>query len=170
MRALTVICGGLLVALWGSGTEVSAQTAPLNKVEVPVDVDSGFVVNATARRTAILSTTVRVRQASWIRLKFHEVVLGQAPEDGLETVLRIRSLADGAVQTLNRTTLAQWHFTSAYFNGNAVRLELIADPNAEPSRVVIRRVLTGGQGGGIASLCGNDDRALSSDPACSKRV
>jgi len=42
-------------------------------------------------------------------------------------MLRITSLLDGAVQHLTPTTLAQWQFRSAFFNGDSVLVELFAE-------------------------------------------
>ena len=83
---------------------------------------------------------------SWIRLTFDQARLA----DG--TVLRMTSLADGAMQHHTATTLQQWNNTSAYFNGDAVRIELIADPGDEQSRILINSVVVGpASGGAIAS-------------------
>ena len=160
MRWITTI-GAVLGTVPGIGVEVAA-TAPIDQVVVAVSVDSGPVVNAGAARGVIYSTVVRVAAAPWVRMTFDRVELGRPGG----TILRVTSLADGAVQTLNAEQLAQWGNTSAYFNGEAVAVELIADPNAAPSRVVLSAVLAGPPGGdGIASICGADDNRLpSSDP------
>ncbi|MHC4140773.1 MAG: hypothetical protein ACYTA3_09560 [Planctomycetota bacterium] len=68
------------------------------------------------------------------------------------------SLADGASQTHTATTLRQWSGTSAYFIGDAIKVQLIADPGTARSRVSLARVLAGPQAGGaIASICGPTD-------------
>ncbi|MEM7585969.1 MAG: trypsin-like peptidase domain-containing protein, partial [Acidobacteriota bacterium] len=117
-------------------------------------------------RSTVFSETVWVEDASWLRLYFSEAVLGDAPENGTETVVRITSLKDGAVQTLDAKALAQWRSSSAYFNGNAVLLELIADPGAAPSRIRMHELEAGRLDTSVPtrSICGAmDDRTLSTD-------
>ncbi len=173
MGLIRDVGAGISVAIVLSAlSEAAAQTAPLAQNEVAVAVDSGFVGTRTARRGVVYSTVVRVPDATWIRLTFDQIVLGSAPDAAKETILRITSVADGAVQTLNTVSLSQWHNTSAYFNGDAVIVALIADPTAEPSRVAIRRVLAGPPGqGGVATICGpTDDRERSTDPRAGRAL
>src|SRR5690606_1065583 len=56
--------------------------------------------------------------------------------------------------------------TSAYFNGDAVQVELIAHPGQGPSRVQIVGVTAGlADPGSLDTICGpTDDRVLSTDP------
>ncbi len=171
MRFHTAIGVVMVTSLALPAAPATAQTSPLEQMEVPFHVDSGLVVNSTANRVAAYSTVVRVPDATWLRLQFDQVVLGESP--GEPTVLRLTARADGAVQHHTTVTLGQWGNTSAYFNGDAVELEIIADPQAEPSLVLMSHVLAGppgagGNDGGIASICGpTDDRMPSSDPrAC----
>ena len=55
--------------------------------------------------------------------------------------------------------------TSAYFNGDSVRIDLIQSPGTGPSRVVVDHADVGAAAaGGTDSLCGpTDDRVLSAD-------
>jgi hypothetical protein len=111
----------------------------------------------------VYSASVRVPGAPWLRLAFGEVVL---PGDAHGSVLRITSELDGGVQTLSAESLAQWRNTSAYFNGEAVTVELISYPDAGDSRVVINSAAAGDPAGFAGrSLCGNDDRVPSTEPA-----
>jgi V8-like Glu-specific endopeptidase len=145
-----------------------AQDAPVHQVRVGVGLDSGLVESRGPARGVVYSSVVDVPERPWIRLTFDHAHLGAAPAGGRPTILRITSLLDGAVQTMSATHLEQWQDTSAYFNGPAVRLEIVADPGAAPSRVVVGSVLTaeptGDGGGAITSICGaTDDRVLSDD-------
>jgi hypothetical protein len=157
------ICAALVLVTAPQAS--SAATADLEQVELGVSVDSGPVRNATGERGVIYTAVVRAPDASWMRLRFDRAILGSPPEGGRPTVLRLTSLHDGAVQHLDRAGLDQWRNTSAYFNGDAVAVELLADPKAARSRVAISTVLGGpAVPGGIASICGpNDDRTLSTD-------
>lgn len=159
-RIVVAICAAVSV-------NVTAQMKPLDQVAVPVAVSSGDVRNTSLSRRPVFDRVVRVPDAQWIRLTFDDVVLGSPPAAGQETILRVTSLADGAVQTLDAIELGQWQNTSAYFNGDAVKVELIADPAAAPSRLVISTVMAGiPDEGAVASICGEqDDRLPSADPA-----
>jgi len=162
---VVVICAAL-------SANVVGQVQPLDQVAVPMGVNSGLVHNTSVSRRVVYDRVVRVAGAQWIRLSFDDVVLGSVPDDGLQTILRMTSLADGAVQTLDAIELGQWRNTSAYFNGDAVMVELIADPAAAPSHLVISTVTAGlPDNGGIASICGEtDDRLPSTDPASGRAL
>jgi len=169
------------VALWISAAAVAAwttladaQTAPLQQLDVKVFLDSGTVQSPADGRTAVFSGVVETPGMTWLRLTFDEVVLGDAPRGSDPTVLRLTSLLDGAVQTLDWPTLLEWKHTSAYFNGDAVRVEIIADPGAAPSRVKTTHAWAGTGGStilGDKSICGpTDDRELSDDPRAARVV
>ncbi len=172
MRPDIAVATSIFAAFGMAVLETAAQTAPLEQVTVPAAVDSGFVVNLSGKPGSIFQETIQVPDATWVRLTFDEVILGAAPPGAPETYLRITSLADGAVQTLNAPALQQWSFTSAYFNGSSVSLEVVADADAEWSRVVLSSVLAGPPNeGGVATICGpTDDRVPSDDPRACRTV
>jgi hypothetical protein len=73
-------------------------------------------------------------------------------------------MADGAEQRLRQEHLEQWRYSSAYFVGGDVLVEIIADPGAQPSRVTVSSVLVNAAPV-MDTICGpTDDRQLSSDP------
>ncbi len=157
---------GLLFVLAGAAPAL-AQTAPLRSHEVPWKSDSGSIaspVSGDAR--AVYSTAVFVPRASWLRLRFGAIELPGRVEEGRGSYLKITSLRDGKSQVLNAVSAAQWVGTSAYFNGDAVSVELMAYPGTGANRVVIRSVIAGDDVGGAGdTICGpTDDRTLSSDP------
>ena len=159
----------LLVGL--SGPSLAQQ--PLTFDEVPYLVDSGFSINRAAERGVIFAETISVEDASWLRLYFSVAEFGETPKNGQATVVRMTSLADGAVQTLNAESMEQWLRSSAYFNGNAVRVELIADPGAASSRIRIHELDAGRFDPDAAqrAICGAvDDRTLSTDPRVARIV
>jgi len=132
--------------------------------------DSGEVVNHRRERGVIWSTVVRVKSAAWMRLYFDDAELGRAAtrrggKIAQRTQLRITSLVDGAVQTLDFNSMRQWGNSSAYFNGDALLLEIIADPKAGPSRISGSDILFGlpGPQPALRTLCGSDDRVPSTD-------
>ena len=157
----------LLTAQTLGGATALAQMAPLPHQTVEVNIDSGHLLNRAIARGVVYSTKIQVPNATWIRLTFDEVTLARTPLGGQSTVLRITSLADGATQHHTTQTLGQWNYTSAYFNGDAVQLDLIADPTAGASRVRITQIIVSADGGDVmpASICGpTDDRLPSDDP------
>ncbi|MEC8770880.1 MAG: hypothetical protein VXX19_08530, partial [Planctomycetota bacterium] len=88
-------------------------------IQVPADVEG---------REVVWSHVVRHRDAAWLRLNFSAVQLDS------RSLLRVESLQDGAIQRLNHDRLVEWQNTTAYFNGNAVRIDLLAGPGSS-SRV-----------------------------------
>ncbi len=163
-----IVIGLILLATQAlGGTSALAQTAPLPRQTIEVDIDSGLVLNLAIARSIVYSTKIQVPNSTWIRLTFDEATLARTPLGGQSTVLRITSLVDGATQHHTTQTLAQWSNTSAYFNGDAVQLDLIADPAAGTSRVRITQIIVSADGGDVmpASICGpTDDRLPSDDP------
>lgn len=166
LRALTISMMFLATA------QVGAQVHAPAFNDVEMSMDSGVVRNDTERRAVIFQEVVSVPDSSWLRLRFDQASLGAAPAGGEPTVLRITSLFDGHVQHMTQENILQWRFTSAYFNGNAVLLEIIADPDAGTSHVIVGRA----DAGTIfpnqpASICGPlDDRLPSDDPRSGRIV
>jgi len=159
-RTIATLIGSFVLA---SGAQGQVHTPAQFALEL--NIDSGPVANTTDDRGVIYAEVVHVGDASWLRLAFSEATLGASPAGGKPTVLRITSLEDGARQHLQSFHLEQWRDTSAYFNGDALLMEIIADPGAGPSRLH----LTGGWAGPLVpataeTICGaNDDRTLSND-------
>ncbi|MCA9299894.1 MAG: hypothetical protein KDA28_12555, partial [Phycisphaerales bacterium] len=135
---------------------------PIPQVVIDSGITSGHVFNTTADEQVLFSTVIEEPGAPWLRLRFDDVRL-----DG-DAYLRVTSLEDEAVQFLFREHIRQWRSTSAYFNGNAVRVELIAGPD-EGGHVVIDEVMAGVVGG-QRSQCGPTDDRLPSDDARVGRI
>ncbi|MHC4107554.1 MAG: trypsin-like serine peptidase, partial [Planctomycetota bacterium] len=161
-----------VVAAALSGSAFGQVPPHLEQIEVPVHIDSGVLPSPSDGREVIFSRPIFVPDATWIRLQFAPgTTLGRLHGPGERTVVRIMSLTDGAVQTLNATHLRQWQNTSAYFNGRSVLVEIVADPGSDPSRIVIDHVWAGLPGPMPISICGpDDDRLLSSDPRAARVV
>jgi V8-like Glu-specific endopeptidase len=151
-----------------------AQERPLEQVDAVVQFDSGEVRSALRHRGVIYAEQVQIDGVPWVRLQFDDAILGQPGPNGSPTLLRLTSMLDGAQQLMNATHLEQWSYTSAYFNGDTVLVEIIADPDAAPSRVSMKQAWAGvmySGDGGISSICfGTDDRQLSNDPAQGRLV
>jgi V8-like Glu-specific endopeptidase len=164
---LTLMALGTLAALWqlpAAHAEDGQILLPeIPKRTAPVKVDSGYVANNDGQRQAVVfETMIQVPDSAWLRLTFDEVELAGDEDAGNASFLRLTSALDGAVQHLRPTSLEQWQHTSAYFNGEAVYLELVAFPGTGPNRVVMSEVTAGEFIGDPRSICGSvDDRILS---------
>ncbi len=134
---------------------------------VPVDYyrDTGLVANTGSEREVVISFAVVFEGVSSLALHFDEVQLAGDIALGNESILRITSYGDGAVQTMNATHVEQWNNGSAYFNGNAVQVEVIAAPGTGNNRLVLESLELGVPAGIQETQCGPvDDRQPSSDP------
>ncbi len=152
---------------WVETSLLEAQfPTPAPQQEIPWESDSGWRVNAGATRSVIYSTLIEVPDAAWLRLRFREVVLGDCEGGGFPTELLVTSLQDGSVQRLQAVHLRQWKNSTAYFNGPSLLVEVISDPGASHSRLVLDSVLRDGHGSSFNStICfGVDDRTPSNDP------
>ena len=165
--------------LWSSMAPVTfaGQPVPFDRREILLD--SGLVHGRADARGSkekkvdshvVYSQDLTVPGTTWLRLYFDPATTLGKHKGGLSTRLKITSLADGATQLHSAESLRQWRHSSAYFNGDTVRIELLADPDpgsdAEPSRVRIRELDAGRPPFGSAgkSICGAlDDRTLSDD-------
>jgi Trypsin-like peptidase domain len=163
MRHWSSLLAGAALTLAGNAPAQEPVAAPSHVVAFS-GLDSGArSAPAGPGPLPVYSASVRVPGAAWLRLAFGEVVLSGDPAAN-GAVVRITSELDGAVQTLNAESLAQWRNTSAYFNGEAVRVELVSYPATGDSRVVISGATAGDPVFAGRSLCGNDDRVPSSEP------
>ncbi len=162
-----VLWCSFLVLPWVMTSLLEAQfPTPAPQQETSWESDSGWRANDGPTRSVIYSTLIEIPDAAWLRLRFREVVLGQCEGGGFPTELLVTSLQDGSVQRLQAVHLRQWKNTTAYFNGPSLLLEIISDPEASPSRLVVESVLRDGQGSSFNStICfGVDDRVPSNDP------
>ena len=159
---------GVLVT---SAVGQEAITAPLVSRQVAAPVDSGLVRNDGNAPKTVFSTVIQVSNAEWLRLNFDQVVLAGNEQAGTGSYLLITSLLDGASQRLHAGHVAQWQNTSAYFNGDAVRIELVAHPGTGNNRVAIGETTASATSPGPRSICGStDDRILSSDPRAGRAL
>ena len=136
-----------------------AQKAPLPYRMQPYALDSGLhssVAGEAATRVAS-SKVVTVPGSPWLRLNFSGIALGRA------SYLTITSLYDGAQQRLDARALAQWKNSSAYFNGDALRIDLHVASGDKNVFARMTEVMVGNMEA-PASQCGpTDDRTASTD-------
>lgn len=155
-----------LVLALGLCAEAAAQSNPIPQTTVELGIDSGPAANTGTRAETVIALHVAVPGAPWLRLSFGDVQLAGDPRLGTGATLRITSLLDGYHQVLDARTLEQWHDTSAYFNGDLLLVEVIALPGTGTSRVVVDHAVAGllPPPESQRTVCGSDDRVLSSDP------
>ena len=127
---------------------------------VPYYVDSGLLPNPTVSAQVLDQELVRIEGAAWLRVYFGDVELGNG------SYLRITSDLDGEVQELDAEALATWSHSTAYFNGDTVRVELVGGPETQRNRLVIDRIAWETEVAvptGSCGICGPDDRVLSAE-------
>lgn len=128
---------------------------------VPYHLDSGPLANPELEPRTVFTEVVTIPGAPWLRLYFGEVVLGRG------SVLRVTSLMDGEVQTLDAQALEMWSNTSAYFNGDSVRVELVAQAQTYENRLIIVQ-LAYEEPATPFTICQPDTRVLSNDPSAGR--
>ena len=123
-------------------------------------LDSGVQNNPAIRAQTVFVDVVSIKDAAWLRIYFAEVQLGA------KSFVRITSLLDQEVQELDADGLAMWNNSSAYFNGDALLVELVAAPGTTKNRFVIDQVaveLAVALPTGTCGICGPDDRVPSDE-------
>ena len=148
----------VLVAILISPMLAAAQTTPPDLSSTTIGVDSGVVRNTSPDTSILFQHVVSSPNATSMQIHFGRTKLSPG------STLRMTSLADGAVQHHSDTTLRQWQYASAWFNGRVVLVELIAKPGTAASHVSIDSVFRMGNTTGDRSICFSvDDRELSDD-------
>jgi len=173
--AVTSMLAGALAVLAAPGASSIAfgQAQPIRSKPVDLSIDSGVHNHSGSGRAVVWTETIEASGAGWVRLYFGEVELDPDLTAVDSSVIRIMSLEDGAIQHLNAWTVREWNHSSAYFNGSAVSVELIARPGSRANRVVISRIDVGIDDDLMypESICGaTDDRMLSTDPRSARAV
>ncbi len=131
------------------------------------------------------STLVQSLDAPWLQIQFGKTDLGHS------SYLRLTALRDGAVQELDAATLAAWNNQSAMFNGDTIKIELLAAPEDTAVFFEVKALMVGEWVGGAPlhsrrprveqwsttsgtvdmtqfnpnMVCGTDDRVASTDQA-----
>ncbi len=156
---MVIVAMGILLCL---PIMALTQTAEIPQHLEPYSWNSDVYDGEAGRTTLAESHTVAIADAAWLRLQFSGAYLGS------DSYIAITSVKDGAEQRLNTRTLWEWQNTSAYFNGDAVKVELYVGGNDVGVYVNIEEVIVGEVPSGVTPLtqCGpNDDRVPSNNPA-----
>ena len=154
----------LAAGLVATAATATAQTKPLAQESIPMPYDTGLASNDGQEPSVVHSFPIHMDGAPWMRLFFDEVQLSGDPEDGTGSILRITSMLDGGQQRMNAVHVGQWENSSAYFNGDAVLVEVLAFPGTGQNRVELASVTVGIQDFEESQCGGLDDRVPSSDP------
>ena len=157
MKFSTIFALTLLTLLFNR--PAGAQTARLPYHMQPYALDTGLRSSSESNAATQIasSTVVKVPGSPWLRLSFSGVALGRA------SYLTITSLADGARQRLDARALSQWKNSSAYFNGDAVKVDLHVASGDKDVFARMTEVMVGAIGS-PESQCGRtDDRVASTD-------
>ncbi|MEM7457436.1 MAG: hypothetical protein AAF456_24090, partial [Planctomycetota bacterium] len=168
IRTSLILCLGIFFLT----SSAAAQDDWMPSHDVVSRVDSGTHYNSGDTPEVVWTQVVQAEGAEWIRLKFSHLVLAHDEIGGTSSTIKITSLKDGATQYLDGISARQWYNSSAYFNGDAVRLELIAYPNGRMNLVRVGHVTAGEVPTDYQdSICGNtDDRQLSNDPRVGRTI
>ena len=117
-------------------TQLSAQnnSEAQQREFVPYTLDSGKTHNTLQVQDVVFEQVITIPLAASLRLHFDEAILSPG------SFVRITSAADSAVQELDADALDEWNLTTAYFNGETVYLELVAEPEATGDQIVLESV------------------------------
>ncbi len=157
-----------LLVLAAAFNPAAAQDEEPRDIRIDHHFDSGWVSNDTDSEAVIIAFPVHIQTARSLRLYFDDIQLSGNTFDGTGSTLRITALRDDAIQSMNADHVAQWQNSSCYFNGNAVMVEVIAQPGTGPNRVALESIDMGLAWNEYESICGVDDRQPSNDPRVSR--
>jgi streptogramin lyase len=147
---------------WGAVGGVCALLASLSLARAEV-IDSGWVERTGAAPAVVFSATAEAAGATSVYVSFHDVLLSGDEASGTGAYLVLTALADGGVQTLHASHVAQWRNRSAFFNGAAVQMEVVAYPGRGPNRIVFELLAAEAEEPARAGVsCAG--RTLSNDP------
>ncbi len=132
----------------------------------PYNVSIKSDVNTAKNQSERITETVSENGATWLRLFFDDVNLGN------NSTITITSNLDGATQTLTTESLKKWKNSSAYFNGDAVTVTLnIAAGESEIGFTIAEIGVGEPDNDTQRSQCGSvDNRVDSTDDAIGRIV
>lgn len=162
MRTPTLIA--LCTLALAADAQAQVFTPPAANVPHAHDTGWASAAGAGTQREVVHQFTVRQNGVEWMRLYFADVALAGDVLAGNGAQLRLTSHLDGAEQLLDALTLQQWQRSSAYFNGDAVEVEVLAVPGTGASRVLMRELEVGLPMPQFSQCGPTDDRLPSSDP------
>jgi hypothetical protein len=125
--------------------------------------------------TAVISKVITIEEVTSLRLKFSDLKLGK------NSYILVEALEDNSIQKLDATTIEEWNNTSAYFNGNSIKISLFVGPGDNGIFFNTKEIIVGKSNQnntpgapsgptGIEDLCGNDDRMSSNNKAVGRII
>jgi trimeric autotransporter adhesin len=148
----------MVAALLAAPAVAAAQVSSLPQRTQSLSLTSGRFDGGIRAAGPVYTVEVASPGAPWQRLQFGSVELGKG------SFLVVTSLIDGTSQRLDAAGLRAWQNTSAYFNGDALWVELHAAPGDRGVHVDIDAVIVGEVRVGASTICGaSDDRTASND-------
>ena len=162
MKTSRIVLSGVFLGFIAIGIPraLAQQTMEFPRGQfVQQHIDSGLRGNPDAISKSVFQQLIHVPDAAWMRVYFAEAVL----EPG--SLVRMTSMLDNQVQTLDADGLAMWNSATAYFNGDQVMVELIASGASKANRIVVQQVLAelgAAMPITLCGLCAADDRTPSS--------
>jgi V8-like Glu-specific endopeptidase len=157
--SLMKITSFLILHLIISFTLTPAQTTEIPMHQQSYNFHSGYY-NGSAEGTELVQTKL-IGEAGipWLNVHFSNYNLSSS------SYIIITSLKDGLWQKHTQKTLEQWDGWSAFFNGDAVEVELYVATEDQDVYFEVDQLTIGEWSGGIESQCGpTDDRIASNDP------
>ncbi len=140
------------------------QAGQITSSDIAFVHDTGWVSAPQGRDGVLAGFAVEVKDARWLRLQFSDIDLAPGAR------LVMTGVFDGARQELEAHEVMQWRRSSAYFNGDAVWVEIAAPAGSASSRVRLANVEFGPPLP-LFTICGPiDDRVLSNDPRVGRLV
>ncbi len=159
----------LMLMLFCMGT-LFAQKAEIPYHHESYTLNSGIFngdIESAAGVSKMFSDEVSVPGAPWLRLYFGAANLGDS------SYLILTSLKDDAQQKLTAASLKKWQNSSAYFNGDGVRVELFVAAEDRDIFAFVDEVMVGEwlkNEDGIESICGTTDERIASDDSAIGRI
>jgi hypothetical protein len=154
-----VMVAACLLVSWPALASNAPDDIPQFIIEY--DLFSGVYSGVGVEYDQSVEDSVSYLGVPWLRIYFGECNLGESSS------LILTSLEDGSQQFLNAKTLAEWNYSSAYFNGDTVDVELVIAAGDEDIFYTVSAMTVGewaeGADGGIETLCGGDSRVNSTD-------
>jgi len=149
-----------------SPDSASAQSHPVFAQVTAAALDSGIRRNDAADPAVVFSEVVFIPNSPWLRLVFDAVEL-----EG-DSQLVLTSLADGDKQVFNKQSITEWQHTSAFFNGGAIQIDLVAAGKTTSNRVAMTRAIAGTaqQPPVNRAVCESIDQRTVTPPACSRSL
>jgi hypothetical protein len=153
--AFTVMC---------LASALRAQDEPLSSFDLALVRDTGWVENTAQEPRIVASFVVSVPGAASLRLGFSEIALAGDVARHTGSKIRMVSLLDGGTQELDALQCREWRNASCYFNGDAVEVEIVAEPGTGANHALLSEVVVGLVPVQAQTQCGDtDDRVPSHD-------